>query len=170
MGKNSLVEFEQLSTMMGSLIEINKTEMVRLENKLDEIDKDMKYLLTKNQDLEIKIKESMIKANDANKTAIIALEKVSIRDDSAFDEEWASQTEIGLDFEPSLSSHQVGWLLREVGLAKKLTRKITPLREAHIKDWVKRGHFTNYNAWFWRREVVKEKIIEHMKNINKYLI
>jgi len=156
-----LIEMENTMSKMTVITKL-------LEQEVKGIRSDVNYLKTENKDLQIEIRTIKSETTSTNDLAQLALEKVTLRNASEFGGDWLTQKDLGLMFEPNLSSHQVGNLLRSTSFAMKKKSKTTPTQCSISRGYVRRNVKENYTSWCWYAPTVKKNVIKFLQKKNVY--
>jgi len=158
------IELVKMEKMVSEMSVITKI----IEHEIKNIQGDINYLKVENKDLQIEIKEVKSKISTTEENSRLALEKVTLRNSNEFGDDWLTQKDLGLMFEPSLTSHQVGKMLRKIDLAMKKRSKTTPTQKSIANGYVRRSVKENFTSWRWYSPKVKNDIIKYLNKKNVY--
>lgn len=153
---------------MGKMVESMQKMVDLVSDNVKSMQSDVNYLKQENSELQNNVKVLRKDLQNTNHTALSALEKVSLRDENEFGEEWLCQKDLGLTFEPAISSHQIGNVLKSTGLAMKNRSRTTPMMRTISNGHVRRGYAKNYSSWYWYAPVFKDKFISYLKKKDLY--
>jgi len=169
MGNITVRELGDLVEGMQNLLEMGNKNLESLNKKYNQIQSDVNFLKVQDEDFRLNQKTMNIKVEEAHQTSIKALEKISNRDYEAFEGKWLSQKELGLSFEPVISSVRIGKILRLLGVAMKNKTRTIPTQHSLKNNIVKTGYQVGgSNTWYWDSEIIKEKFNDLLKDKNLY--
>ena len=158
---------QQLTVMENMVSEIKvMTKMV--EQDIKTMKSDINYLKVENKDLQLEVKNNNIRFKEIEDKTSNALEKITLRNADEFGEDWLGQKDIGLLFEPNLSSHQVGHMLRATGFAMKKRSKTTPTQATITRGFCRRNVNNNYDGLQWYAPKIKKSFVKYFKNKGVY--
>lgn len=165
MANITVKELGGLVESMQNLLDISSKNFSELNKNVLNMQGDINYLKVENEEIKLKQKDMTKKLEDSSEKATKALEKITVRGEDNFDSDWLGQKDLGLMYEPVISSKQMGNILREIGLAMKKRTITNPLQKTLKAGYAKRGYKA---GWYWYADKVKSEFEKYLKNKNIY--
>jgi regulator of replication initiation timing len=160
-----LKDFNNLIDGMQSVLNQGTQNLIDLTKKVSGIQSDLNYLKVENSEIKLQQKSMFQKLEKSEENSTKALEKITIRDNDNFGADWLSQKDLGMIYEPVISSRQMGTILKAIGLAMKNKKNTTPLQSTLKNGYVKRGYTA---GWCWYTDKVKSEFKKYLKNKDLY--
>lgn len=163
-----LKEFNNLMDGMQEVLNKGTQNLIDLKKTVYGMQGDLNFLKVENDEIKLKQRELFKRLETTESNSIKALEKITIRNENEFGNDWLGQKDLGLLYEPVISSHQMGHILRKIGMAMKNKTITTPLQKTINAGFVKRGYASNFTAWYWYADKVKNDFEKYLKKNGLY--
>ena len=160
--------FEIMGKEFSKKMENMDNFMLQSNKAFANITETLKLVMQENAENKNSIKKLESTMSDTSLKADKALEKITFRDENSFGEDWLNQSDIGLLFEPMLTSHDVGQVLKIIGYTKKSKTQTIPYSNVIKSGKVRRGYNAKYSTWYFYSDKVKDDFIKYMQSKNLY--